>query len=269
MQVDEYFESLSGEFEALKNRVRCMIGDSHWPTEGGWKESVLRKAVRDKIPSSVDVASGFLVAPRASGGLLESRGTSRQIDLLVYDSMTPALFKDGGMAIIQPNSARAIVEVKSKIESRGHLEDTLKKLAENAEFIYHNTSDSDLQTHAPFVGLFAYEWDGFDHKKVLEVLQDIAKDDHTRIVNHLALGPETFVRYWKNSPTSDRTEDYCTWHAYRLRKQAFGYFIHNLVHYVSHQSVDLYPRLWFPERGKEGHLVTKLPLSRRRCRRAA
>jgi len=40
MDVQGYFQSLSGELEALKKRVRQFIDNQHWLTDGEWKEGV-------------------------------------------------------------------------------------------------------------------------------------------------------------------------------------------------------------------------------------
>jgi len=63
VDVIKYFESLSTELSSLKDRVRYIIDDKHWLTDGEWKESVLRSILRRHLPSSVCVGSGFLVTP--------------------------------------------------------------------------------------------------------------------------------------------------------------------------------------------------------------
>jgi hypothetical protein len=61
IDVPAYFESLSQELHAVKNRVRYLIGLSHLPTDGEWKESVFRSVLRRHLPASVEVGRGFVV----------------------------------------------------------------------------------------------------------------------------------------------------------------------------------------------------------------
>lgn len=253
MDVKQYFESLSMELSALKDRVRYLIQGRHWLTDGEWKESVLRSTLRRHLPTSVEVASGFLVAPTES---------SKQIDVLVYDSTKPVLFKDADLVFLTSDAVRAVIEVKSKISSASHLSEVLHKLADKAEFLYEQTPDNQFEAQPPFVGLFAYEWNLIDEERVLEALFNAAhaagdRNPHTRVVNHVALGESFFVRYWKTDPFRDRGTNYCRWHAYDLSNRAYGYFIHNVVDTVSTQSVSLNPSLWFPETGKECHCTAK------------
>jgi hypothetical protein len=46
MNVRDYFESLGHELDALKHRVRYLIAETNWQTDGEWKESVLRQVLR-------------------------------------------------------------------------------------------------------------------------------------------------------------------------------------------------------------------------------
>ena len=55
MNVREYFQSLSQEIGALKHRVRHLIEDAHWQTDGEWKETVVRQVLRRHL-SSTDLA---------------------------------------------------------------------------------------------------------------------------------------------------------------------------------------------------------------------
>ena len=62
MDVRKYFLSLSQELEALKKRVRFLIADQHWQTDGEWKESVVRQVLRRHLPIDAVVGRGFIVS---------------------------------------------------------------------------------------------------------------------------------------------------------------------------------------------------------------
>ena len=252
MDVSQYFRSLSTELNSLKDRVRYLIDDGHWQTDGEWKESVLRSILRRHLPKTVEVGSGFFVAPDAH---------SNQIDVLIYDNSKPVLFKESDLVFVATDAAQAVIEVKASIRSYALLEEVLIKLADQSEFIFERTPGNQFQTKPPFVGLFAYDWHGgHDPERVLDALRVAATQNganpHTRIVNHVSLGDEWFFRYWQSSPDADRGANYCRWHAYELGDRSFGYFIHNVIDSISTQAVDMNPGLWFPREGKERHLAS-------------
>ena len=58
MNIENYFKSVTLEIEALKNRVRDFIDDSHWQTDGEWKESVLRSILSRNIPENIKIGRG-------------------------------------------------------------------------------------------------------------------------------------------------------------------------------------------------------------------
>jgi hypothetical protein len=77
MEIEKYLRSLTEETSALKNLVRYLIEDTHWQTDGEWKESVVRQILRRYLPASVTVCRGFVVTADRS---------SKQLDVLICDS---------------------------------------------------------------------------------------------------------------------------------------------------------------------------------------
>jgi hypothetical protein len=52
MDIRAHFASLTQELEALRDRVRNLsVEDPHWPTDGEWKESVLRAVLKSYLPA--------------------------------------------------------------------------------------------------------------------------------------------------------------------------------------------------------------------------
>ena len=45
MDTKAYFESLTAELVAVKDRIRNLIGGRYWPGDGQWKESVIRSVL--------------------------------------------------------------------------------------------------------------------------------------------------------------------------------------------------------------------------------
>jgi hypothetical protein len=240
MDVQAHFKSLTAELEALRDRVRNFsVATPHWPTDGEWKESVLRAVLRGYLPAHIEPVRGFVVTPQRGSG---------QIDVLLYDNRKPVLFRNGDLVFATPDAVAGIVEVKSHIANRTALRNALTSLADDAEMIRCSRAPScpDL-----FVGLFSYvtgvaQWAG-----VLDDLQETARGDARRIVSHVCLGCSHFTRFWSRSPEGQHVRRYDSWHAYELPNQSAGYFINNLVASVAGESVADNHALWFPRPGKE------------------
>jgi len=101
----EYLESWSEELTAKANRVRQLIGNKHWLTDGHHKEVIVREFLCRYLPTTLEIGSGFIKYPK---------GCSTEIDVLISDySRHPAFFNEGGIQILPPSSVVAYIEMKS------------------------------------------------------------------------------------------------------------------------------------------------------------
>lgn len=246
VRIEDYFHSLSREFDALKDRVRYLIQDRHWQTDGEWKESVLRSVLQRSIPRNMTIGRGFIV---------DSQRSSSQIDVLIYDSSYPILYKDGDLVFISPSSCRAIIEVKTRV-TRLEFSEALRTLGDNAELARGHGHPR----QSVFTGLFAYE--DTSRLNMLEGLQEAAEGRYRRIVDHVSIGPSKFVKFWMRDPATGRPP-YQYWHEYRLPQIAQGYFAHNLATELAPNEQARRELVWFPEEGKEPHLQDKQEFSGR------
>ncbi|GLQ97626.1 DUF6602 domain-containing protein [Dyella mobilis] len=255
MQLKEYYQSLSVECYALKNRVRHFIDRKNWLTDGEWKESVLRSLISRSSPDSVKVGRGFVVS---------HDWASTQIDILLYDSSHPVLYRDGDLVFISPSACRGVIEVKTSVDATTFAK-ACDKLADNAQNVRERKGEE------IFVGIFSYEASAndLDARKLLELAKSSANGDPLRIINHVSLGRSFFVRYWASEPNEihgperrvssngsrRRAGKYQSWHLYRLPDMAFGYFIHNaLVSMASNLSIEE-ENVYFPLDGKETRCI--------------
>jgi hypothetical protein len=112
------------------DQVRNIIGDAHWLSDGTYKESLIRKALRETLPSSVQVGHGFIVSPPIGDDEIL---VSKQIDCLVYSSQIMApIFQDEDFVIILSTEAIASIEVKSKWSYLGtEIKEALENLNES------------------------------------------------------------------------------------------------------------------------------------------
>jgi len=233
VHVERYFRSLAQEVDALKGRVRDLIEDSHWLTDGEWKETVLRQVLRRQLPSSIEVGRGFVVSSAAA---------THQLDVLLYDSAKPTLFRDGDLVFVTPDAVIGVIEVKSTATTN-IVTEAARKLASDMRLIRLHPN------HRAFAALFAFNDNNADPVAYLDALASAAETWNDRI-DFLSAGPDRFIKYWHNDPEQEQRFAR-RWHSYELRGLAPGYFVHNVIDAVSPDSVFSNTDVWFPEHGKE------------------
>lgn len=244
IDIAGYLKSLTAECNTQKDRVRHFIGLNHLPSDGAWKESVLRAMISRTLPATYAVASGFVVTEDE---------ISTQIDILIYDTSTPVLYKGGDLVFVPPSACVAVIEVKSSLNAP-QFRDASRKLANICELVVRYEPQKRL-----FSGLFAYEKDGGTPQTLLEHIATVANGLPHRVVNHAAIGNDTFIKYWPRHPES-MAADYRTWHYYTLAGMAPGYFLHNLMSYLAHENLIRGNNVWFPAEGKEARCDGTKPL---------
>jgi hypothetical protein len=235
----KYHESIAAELRYAKDRIRDLIGDKHWLTDGEHKEAILRKTLRDHISETLHVGRGFVCGPEAS---------SHQIDILISSRDKPILFGDRELRLVTPDVVVAIIEVKTQIQIK-NLEKILEKLADDAEMIRTN-SDQPCGT-----GLFVYEKTRNDsQERVLQCLGSVTRHNDNRVINWVALGPDVFVRYWHDGRAVESPVQGPVWHSYVLPDLAHAYFLSNVVWDTCAQPNQDMQFAWFPvEGGKENY----------------
>lgn len=103
----KYLESWSAELAAKADRVRQLIGNRHWLTDGHHKEVIIREFLLRYTPPDLEIGSGFIKH-------LNLDLCSPEIDILISNSsLHPPFFNEGGIQILPPSSVVAYIEVKS------------------------------------------------------------------------------------------------------------------------------------------------------------
>jgi hypothetical protein len=251
----EYHKFIAEELNATKDRIRNLIGDSNWQTDGEHKEAVLRKVLRNYLPESARVGKGFVCF---KNNYTNYNNNSTQIDILITAYDRPTLFKDGELVMVTPDAVQAIIEVKSKGTT---LKKDLYKLSENIYSIRTKHNNRCL------AGLFVYDNSEkpCDHT-ILKHLQSVANEDKKRVINWVAFGPNRFFRYWERGSDAASLCPGQVWHSYELLDGlAHSYFISNVIWDISQQSGNIDNNTqyaWFPvEGGKERFRRWYIPLS--------
>ncbi len=194
-----YQESISAELHATQNRVRNLIGDQHWLTDGEHKEAVLRTVLRSRLPESVHIGKGFVCFPSQ---VRHTKKSSRQLDVLISSKSKPTLYKDGELVFVTADAVEAVIEVKTTLRSnasasdrnnsdRNNLQSVLTRLANEVQFIRQNAKPKRC-----WAGLFVFERGNIQHENLLTALQSAADNDEERAIDCVTVGGDTFVHYW-------------------------------------------------------------------------
>lgn len=151
----EFFGSTAMTLKAQGQRVRNLIGESHWQSDGTYKERLLKNAIREIVPSTFKVGDGFLIYRKDKEQ--NHFDVSRQIDVLVYDDRFVApVFRDSDFVIILAETALAAIEVKSSWgRDCSQLGDGVTKL-QSAHHLFRKAKDN----HEPdlFTACIAYTY---------------------------------------------------------------------------------------------------------------
>ena len=133
----KYYGSLADEIAIKSNQISLLV--SHGQTVGNYREHILRELLKKYVPSKLSVATGFI------------EGISRQIDILIYDSLNYSpTFKEGDLVVVRRGSVRAIIEVKSNLNT--------DKLNESLELFYDILRPGIYKPEVPlFKGVFSFD----------------------------------------------------------------------------------------------------------------
>lgn len=138
---EAYLRSISMELQSRASRIRHLIGDSHFLTDGHHKEYLLHGVLGRFLPEGVVCSRGFVVRDQN----LEFR--SKEQDLLIVDVRRSApLFFESGVLVTFPENVVASISVKSTLDST-NLKDALVGLGSIPRI------DSSFQ---PWLGVFAF-----------------------------------------------------------------------------------------------------------------
>ncbi len=104
----DYLKSLADEIQVQSHRVRNLIGDSHWLTDGHHKEYLLLNLLSRFLTGSLIASRGFVISHQNK--LLRST----EQDILIIDtSIEPPLFNQGGVVVSFPEAVIASVSIKT------------------------------------------------------------------------------------------------------------------------------------------------------------
>jgi hypothetical protein len=238
MDTIEFHKSTAKELLAIKDRVRNLV--NHWGEDGRHQEAVIKTMIQRFLPERYKIGSGFVVRQTHERGNHEP---SKQIDLMIYDTSYPVLFKDNDFVILTPDSVLGIIEVKANATNQG-LRAIVAKSNENGKFIFDARVDKNRRI---FNGIFSYESrvNNIDTiasqiKEPWDSLNDGSKLKYA--VNHISLNQDWFYKFWEHEEVQGKLPHYI----YEIRELSFSFFISNLMDWISGTSVLDNNHLWFP-----------------------
>jgi hypothetical protein len=253
-------ESITNELNIIKDRVQDLIGTRHWGEVGRFKEAILKNVIKRFLPSHISIGTGFIVDSENGDEV------SRQLDLIIYDNTYPVLFSEGDFIITTKRNVKAVIEVKSCIRTHelrhviDHFDESVATLRPSINPRPFSLARSSRSRSGIFFGVFAFEFEGDIHSQAV----DRALRESRQIINHVALGPDVFIRKWERQEARDlqpAVDAYGSFYnLYHIDRLAFSYFISNLLDRVSGGLSD---RRWFAfpiEGTKEIHRIRTVDL---------
>lgn len=230
MDTLEFHKSTAKELIAIKDRVRNLV--NHWGEDGRHQEAVIKTMVQRFLPEKFKVGSGFVVRQTRQRGNHEP---SKQIDLIIYDTSYPILFKDNDFVILTADSVLGIIEVKANATNQG-LGNIVKKANENGKFIFDARYD---KSQPLFNGVFSYESTVNNVDTIANHIKtswDELGEKSNRIkysVNHISFNQNWFYKLWEYEHNDGKLPHYL----YEIPELSFSFFISNLMGWVSGNSV--------------------------------
>lgn len=164
-----YLNSIAGELLAACNRVRDLIGDNHWLSDGYQKEHLLGEVLRRHAPSGIVASRGFVLDP------YRPDACSAEQDLLLVDTLQEApIFSQGGLVIAFASRVVGTVSVKTNLSAQ-NLTESVGNLASARRVGMSQGSDQ----RSLWTGAFFFEdreGIGLKPERVQAILQSALSD---------------------------------------------------------------------------------------------
>lgn len=137
-------ESWADELLSRALRVRNLIGDAHWLSDGHHKEEIVREYLVRHLPQSLRVTRGFVCSTDADTRV------SPEVDVLITDQESELpWFAEGALIITPPSAARGQIHVKTEFGIK-EITDVLEAIFSTCESCEPHRDPSDLWSGAIF-----------------------------------------------------------------------------------------------------------------------
>jgi hypothetical protein len=162
-----FFLSQTEELVAQADRVRSLIKDSHWYTDGAFKEALLLDSVRRRLPMGMQARRGFVLSD-------DFAECSKEQDCIIHERLnaTP-VFEAVDFQIVKPTGVVGLVSVKTKFHKDEFL-DALRGLVSALKIIAEQSG-----SQVPFIGAFFFDQDASVQDKTVDGWVKELFEDHT------------------------------------------------------------------------------------------
>lgn len=107
--ISACLKSWSDELQSRADRVRNLIGDRHWLSDGHHKEELIREFLSRHLPPTLRISRGFVCSSEIGTPV------SPEIDILISDSLGELpWFTEGRLVIAPPSAVRGCLQVKTE-----------------------------------------------------------------------------------------------------------------------------------------------------------
>jgi len=166
---NEFYRLKTEELLNQLSQVRTFI-KKHNPTIGLLTEEILRKFLATFLPKGVSVEQGFIVG--VDGEL------SRQIDIIIYDSLKHApYYRINDIIVVPSSSVIAVVEVKTTVKSKTAFHEIINYFYSISNQLHNNTGTYLFIYNSATVGMLDSYFHSFKHPG------DYQKFDHDTFHN--------------------------------------------------------------------------------------
>jgi hypothetical protein len=189
MDKRRYLQSLADELRLQENRVRDLISNSHWLSDGHHKEYLLAALIERYLPADFRLRRAFVVD--ASDG-----SCSKEIDLaLIDDNRGLPIFDQGGLAVVLSQSVCAAITVKTSFKK-----ETVEDAVANLLSVRRLAPGAALQSCPLWTGAFFYNLKTKQSSAAglladeLRLLSGSHLDAEPPAVDVLVVAPDLFIR---------------------------------------------------------------------------
>lgn len=154
-RLNNYLSKIAQEISVASDRINDLI--DHPQVKGNYREYLLKSVLKKYLPKKYDVGTGFII------------GCPRQCDILIYDCINYfPIFKEDDLIVIHPKAIRAVIEVKTSLNS--------KFLKEGLELI-NDVSKLLIYPKPAFKAIFSFNTNYTTAKPSLKIIKDFYNGD--------------------------------------------------------------------------------------------
>lgn len=244
-EYSDYIRSFSEQLESEKNRVRTLIDDNHWHSDGSHKEMILKKVLSQFIPETFKISSGFVIDVEKTG---EAK-CSNQIDILIYDSKSPTYYKSENLVIVGRKHVKAVIEVKTRLTSKTY-EDAVKNIFSAQKVIGLNSVTKNknmVKRNEVFYGIFAFD-KSENGNCYGEYINENKKEDFISLIKankkiNKIISYKVCINGYSYSHLSiDRDKKIVEWRQSKNNMDALAFFLHSLLDKIDCKDIKLFKK---------------------------